>query len=1249
MKAFENELRYSPVRLLPALLLLLAGIAAVTPRPAFAGIPQSINYQGFLLSKGNSLPVETPRHINFVIYNAATGGAVQFTDPRCNVAVNKGRYDVEIGSGPNISGDLPATFINNQNLWLEIQVDPDGNCSGTYEAMTPRIRLQASPFSFNSLYASTASAGTPVFAADTIAALPFTSNGAITISTNLFVLGGISVGNISPGQQLSVAGMVESKGTFPACSLDATCGFRFPDGSIQYKAAASEQWDVNGPHLFNKNTGNVGIGEYSNPPLARLHVSSAIGDTGSLLILSTGTAAVFRVNGLGQVYGNRYYGDGSTLTGIVAKAGDTMTGALTLPADGINTPRIKLLDGVTISSSPALASLFPGGILVSSHVYVIGYASATRFYGDGSGLTNVVTLDGSKVLKAGDTMSGQLTLANSTLTVTGNAFSVGLSTLSVFGGNTALGGAAYQARLTVGGGIIASSSITAQGGLYSNSVSASGSGSFNSVYIGSATFWGTNGSADPATSFSIDTATGIRVNAGAVVAPYFIGNGSKLTSVTGTDATKLLKAGDTMSGNLTITPSSVTIISMGAHNYALTVATAADAGTYSFAVSTAGNVGIQVSDPSSPLTVYKQIFITNNNADVSSNIHMKSQNGPGYIYWSDGAMGTMGAMGYLPNLTRDFAFRAMGSRPDGAGGGTEVFRIKTDMDETNGASWKFGIGIIPTEKFHVGANMLVSAGATPILYVSTVTQRVGVGSTTPDRKFYVNGGIVAVSSITAQGGFFGDGAGITNISAGGLPVQVDISSIAARSDSTYGAVVFTSNTYVNAMLAVGQVFTPAADLHVRGNARLDNKDGTSPVALRFHINQGAANSYISWGDDTNGVKGALGMLANNRDLIYKTNTEDIAGGDEAFRITGNDRAGLWRFGIGTTAATLPQEKFHVMSNMLVGPSLASPIMYISTTTNSVGISTGTPKERMHVASSFLVGPDHASAVLYVSTGPAWIGMGTANPRARLEVSNGTILADGTGGSLPMTGAGTRFMWVPSLAAIRAGAVNGTEWDTVGSYSVAFGNRNSATASESTVTGGFNNAVAGLYSLIGGGHNNVAQGMDGVVAAGENNYLTGRASVIPGGAYNVALSSYGFAGGYNSFLDTDAKGTFAWGYDDTHPAGYTFNTFKISTAYAFLIDPANVHQYKVGIRTEAPQAALDVNGDAQFGSGVDKSTFTAQGFWVPRWIDTATLRTVTPSGVGQVVGNSTLMSLCVSTAATRGGWAAMGAGGVNPCQ
>ncbi|MBI5625082.1 MAG: hypothetical protein HY924_14995, partial [Elusimicrobia bacterium] len=44
-----------------------------------------------------------------------------------------------------------------------------------------------------------------------------------------------------------------------------------------------------------------------------------------------------------------------------------------------------------------------------------------------------------RVLRAGDTMTGQLTIANSTLTVTGNAFSVGVSTLVVKDGRLGVG------------------------------------------------------------------------------------------------------------------------------------------------------------------------------------------------------------------------------------------------------------------------------------------------------------------------------------------------------------------------------------------------------------------------------------------------------------------------------------------------------------------------------------------------------------------------------------------------------------------------------------------------------------------------------------------------------------------------------------------------------------------------------------------------------------------------------------------
>jgi len=568
--------------------------------PAHAAISQTINYQGFLLSKITNLPLETPQDIKFVIHGAATGEAALFTENRCNVGVNKGRYDVEIGS---VNGGIPASvFQNNQNLWLEIQVDGDGDCAGSYEAMSPRIRLQASPYAFNSLYASTAAAGTTVFAADTIAALPQTTNGAITISTNLFVMGGISVGNISPGQKLAVAGIVES----------STGGFKFPDGSVQIKAAGETMWSVEGPNLFTLNPGNIGIGENLAYPLARLHISSAAGDTGDLLLVSTGSFhyPLFRVNGLAEVYGGSYYGDGTTLTGILRKAGDTMTGPLTLASSmtvagtitvsslsvtsalGLNSPKIRLWDNnVAISSETSKA--LGAGVRISTNMYIVGFSSATKYYGDGSALTRVISLDSSKVRLTGDTMTGSL--QTTTLTVTGSAFSVGGTAFSVQDGNAAVGSASYLAVLTVGGGIVAASSITTQDDLYANAVIGTSANFWAALTASSGTFLGYSGP-DDANSYSITTASGIKVNSGAVAAPSFIGNGSQLTSVTGTDVTRVLKTGDSMTGSLTILNSSITVIPSDADSYGLMVRNPADF-NYHLVVTTGGNVGVQVTNP----------------------------------------------------------------------------------------------------------------------------------------------------------------------------------------------------------------------------------------------------------------------------------------------------------------------------------------------------------------------------------------------------------------------------------------------------------------------------------------------------------------------------------------------------------------------------------------------------------------------------------------------------------------------------
>lgn len=1197
--------------------------------PAGAAITQSISYQGFLLSKVTNLPVETPQDIQFYIYDSASGGSSYFFEERCNVPVNKGRYDVEIGSA---SGGIPgAVFTAHQNLWLEIRVDPDGDCSGTYEAMTPRVRLQASPFAFNSIYASTASAATAFFQADTIGALPVTSNGAITISTNLFVQGGISVGSISPGQKLAVAGIVES----------SFGGFKFPDGSIQTEAAANTQWDVSGPHVYSINPGNVGIGENLLNPLARLHVSTAAGDAGDILLLSTGTSAMFRVNGLGQVYGHHYYGDGSTMTGVVAEGGDTMTGQLTLAGssltvtsvDGITAAKLRILNtslDISGDGNPAY-----GGVLISTHLRL---NPGAVYYGDGSGLSNVVTLDHTKVSTSGATMTGPLTLgynisafAGSSLTVTGDSW---------LKGNIAMGNTPHLARLAVGGGIIATSSITAQNGLYTTSLNASLLSELASVRATTATFWGNAATGDPATSYTITSSSGIMVLNGKVVAPAFAGDGSQLTSVAGTDATKLLKAGDTMTGHLLVSPASMTVVAVSDTDpYAITVASALAVNKYGFSVSTMGNVSIQVSNPSSQLSVYKQILITNDNETVPVNLAIKSD-APGYIHWSD-AFGNLGAMGYRQHVTtRDFVFRALGSDTES---GTEVFRIRTDDGDNSGWSWKFGVGITPTEKFHVGANMLVSNGASPILAVSTTTEMVSVGAAAGEHKLHVAGGIMATSSITAQGGFYGDGSGISNISAAGLPHQIEVSSIAARSDSTYSAIVVTSDTFVMGKLAVGEVFPVVlSPTHLRGTVTIDQREADPGVTLNMFAHNGGPIG-INWAEGAMSAKASLSSPANMRDLVLNVNTTN----DEVFRIKGNSSGGGgagWQFGIGTAS---PHRAFHVATDVLFSTTTpgVSPILMVSTANGYVGISTGVPQERFQAAGGLLVGGDRAGALLYVSTATGYTGVGTGNPRTMLEIGNGNILADGTYSGTPtappVTGAGSRLLWMPINASFRAGGVTGPDaldsqyaWDTIGQYSVAMGQDIRAYANWASALGGLSNWANGSFSVVGGGQGNITYG----------NY-----SVIGGGKDNIVYSSYSFAGGRNNWLDISAEGTFVWGYDTTGGQG-RFNTDKITQNFAFLIDPVDDKHYKVGVRTGAPQTAMDVNGDAQFGSGVNKSTFTAEGFWQPRSLTTAELQGAAgqPTAVGQVVRNSSIFDLCVSTGTGIGEWALVGSKGAGDC-
>jgi len=225
-----------------------------------------------------------------------------------------------------------------------------------------------------------------------------------------------------------------------------------------------------------------------------------------------------------------------------------------------------------------------------------------------------------------------------------------------------------------------------------------------------------------------------------------------------------------------------------------------------------------------------------------------------------------------------------------------------------------------------------------------------------------------------------------------------------------------------------------------------------------------------------------------------------------------------------------------------------------------------------------------------------IGINNSIPIAKLQITHGSVLFDGIVGVTPIEGPGTRFMWIPEKAALRAGRAVSTEWDAlnIGSSSIGLGENVLASKPHSISIGFYNEATedyttaVGQYSFARGqgslaiGLGSVADNIGTVAIGGGESHGTHSQSI---GINTIAYGDRAMAIGYNTIAE--AYGSTVVGYSNLTNANYNRTTW-VNTDPIFIIGNGNETQGNsnaltvlkngnVGIGIVNPRAKLVVNG------------------------------------------------------------------------
>lgn len=278
-------------------------------------------------------------------------------------------------------------------------------------------------------------------------------------------------------------------------------------------------------------------------------------------------------------------------------------------------------------------------------------------------------------------------------------------------------------------------------------------------------------------------------------------------------------------------------------------------------------------------------------------------------------------------------------------------------------------------------------------------------------------------------------------------------------------------------------------------------------------------------------------------------------------------------------------------------------------------STTDPLINLKLVGAGTLGTPGVAPLLSLSASGTYAG-GQTYDRERVRVDNdGAILSvgdySGGAGGAPVEGAGTRFLWYPQKAALRAGQIDSTQWDdaNIGAYSIALGQ---------------NVRASGDYGIALGQGSTAAQ--INSVAIGQYNVATGAASVALGmGAHtNARQGSFVFADrSFPVFCDGGAS---------CSPETY----FRAPVNHSFNVRAAGgLHLYTNAAATTGLRMSYLSSGSILYGSFV----------WADRSSDdavspTAQNQTVFRSSGGFTIYTDPGLSAGVTVGAGGGSWSSV---------